>query len=269
MYDFQSERWNEFELPKLSLRELLALAKLLGCPSCASKEAVTFRLLAHRKLRLKLSRFADNAEELANSYQRESLRTRNIELFIPILSEIDFGDQFLLSMLHWCGIGQRATPLEYWQVFLIRSKQETVGVSGLYRQPGMAAHVCWLGWFAIRPQYRRRGFGSAAIRSLVGEAQKINCREIWVYTDTEDRIARDFYISLDFEVMGSAHECAYGKTTNPSDLVMRRKLVATHCGSIQISCRRVQHSSRLDLFRPNNSELPLSNSKSEIPRCTL
>jgi hypothetical protein len=34
VYDFQSERWSEFELPKLSLRELLALAKLLGCPSC-------------------------------------------------------------------------------------------------------------------------------------------------------------------------------------------------------------------------------------------
>jgi hypothetical protein len=30
VYDFQSERWNEFELPKLSLRELLALAKLLS-----------------------------------------------------------------------------------------------------------------------------------------------------------------------------------------------------------------------------------------------
>jgi hypothetical protein len=74
MYDFQSERWNEFELPKLSLRELLALAKLLGCPSCGSKEAVTVRLLAHRELRLKLCRFADNPEELANSYQRESLR---------------------------------------------------------------------------------------------------------------------------------------------------------------------------------------------------
>jgi hypothetical protein len=27
MYDFQSECWNEFELPKLSLQELLSLAK--------------------------------------------------------------------------------------------------------------------------------------------------------------------------------------------------------------------------------------------------
>jgi len=74
MYDFQSERWNEFELPKLTLRELLALAKLLGCPSCGSKETVIVRLLAQRELRLKLARFTDNPEELANSYKRESLR---------------------------------------------------------------------------------------------------------------------------------------------------------------------------------------------------
>jgi hypothetical protein len=72
MYDFQSERWNEFELPKLSLRELLALAKLLGCPSCGSKETVIVRLLAHRELRLKVARFTDNPEELANSYRLRS-----------------------------------------------------------------------------------------------------------------------------------------------------------------------------------------------------
>jgi hypothetical protein len=28
--ELRSERWNEFELPKLSLRELLVLARLLG-----------------------------------------------------------------------------------------------------------------------------------------------------------------------------------------------------------------------------------------------
>jgi hypothetical protein len=74
MYDFQSERWNEFELPKLSLRELLALAKLLGCPYCGNKETVIVRLLVQRELRLKLARFTDNPEELAISYKRESLR---------------------------------------------------------------------------------------------------------------------------------------------------------------------------------------------------
>jgi hypothetical protein len=61
-------------LPKLSLRELLALAKLLGCPSCGSKETVIVRLLVQRELRMKLARFTDNPEELAISYKRESLR---------------------------------------------------------------------------------------------------------------------------------------------------------------------------------------------------
>jgi hypothetical protein len=74
MYDFQSERWNEFELPKLSMRELLVSAKLLGSPSCGAKETVIVRRLAQRELRLKLARFADNPEELAFSYKRESLR---------------------------------------------------------------------------------------------------------------------------------------------------------------------------------------------------
>jgi hypothetical protein len=51
--------------------------------------------------------------------------------------------------------------------------------------------------------------------------------EIWVYTGAEDNIARDFYSSLDFEVIGPAHEWARGKTTNPSDVVLRQKLIAT------------------------------------------
>jgi hypothetical protein len=42
MSDSQSERWNEFELPKLSSRELLALAQLLGCHACGSKKRSLF-----------------------------------------------------------------------------------------------------------------------------------------------------------------------------------------------------------------------------------
>ena len=45
MYDFQSERWNEFELPKLSLRELLALAKLLGALLMVAKKRSLFASL--------------------------------------------------------------------------------------------------------------------------------------------------------------------------------------------------------------------------------
>jgi ribosomal protein S18 acetylase RimI-like enzyme len=159
----------------------------------------------------------------------ELVNTKEIELFLPLMREIDFGDKFLLSMLHWCGIGHRSNPLEYWQVFLVRSQNETVGVSGLYRQPGMPPDLCWLGWFAIRPKFRRRGLGSAAIDSLATHARMIDCKEIWVYTGADDHIARDFYISVCFEVIGPAHDWAHGRTTDPSDVVLRRKLIATEC----------------------------------------
>jgi hypothetical protein len=74
LYDSHSEGWNEFELPKLSLGELQALCKLLGCPCYGSKETLVVRLLAQRALRLKLAPFTDNPAELAASMRRESLR---------------------------------------------------------------------------------------------------------------------------------------------------------------------------------------------------
>jgi ribosomal protein S18 acetylase RimI-like enzyme len=154
----------------------------------------------------------------------ELVSTKEIELFLPLMREIDFGDAFLLSMLHWCGIGKRSRPLEYWQVFLLRAKSQIVGVSGLYRQPGMPSHVCWLGWFAIRPQFRRQGFGTAAIHHLRRIARSAGSTELWVYTGSHDDVARIFYVSLGFEVLGPASVYAPGKTADDSDTVLRRIL---------------------------------------------
>ena len=122
----------------------------------------------------------------------ELVDTKEIELFLPLMREIDFGDAFLLSMLHSCGIGKRSRSLDYWQVFLLQAKSQIVGVSRLYRQPGMPSHVCWLGWFAIRPQFRRQGFGTAAIHQLCHAARSAGSRELWVYTGSHDDAARAF-----------------------------------------------------------------------------
>ena len=153
--------------------------------------------------------------------------TKDIELFLPLMRDIDFGDTFLLSMLHWCGIGKRSRPLEYWQVFLLRAKSQIIGVSGLYRQPGMPSHVCWLGWFAVRPQFRRKGFGTAAIHQLCHAARDAGSTELWVYTDRHDEVARIFYLSLGFEVLGAASDYAAGKTMDNSDIVLKRILAAS------------------------------------------
>jgi RimJ/RimL family protein N-acetyltransferase len=154
----------------------------------------------------------------------ELVNTKRIEFFLPLMREIELGDKFLLSMLHWCGIGQRSTPLEYWQVFLVRAECEIVGVSGLYRQPGMPFHVCWLGWFGIRPRFRRKRFGSAAIRQICDHARHTGFKELWVYTGVRDEIARMFYANLGFEVLGPAREWAPGRTMDDSDIVLRRTL---------------------------------------------
>jgi RimJ/RimL family protein N-acetyltransferase len=154
----------------------------------------------------------------------ELVDTKRIELFMPILKEVDFGDRFLLSMLHWCGIGHRSTRLDFWQVFLIRSREEIVGVSGLYRQPGTPKQVCWLGWFAIRPMFRRQGFGSAAIHVLAEYAEVVGYKELWVYTDSPNEPARSFYSKLGFKLLGSARNNARGQTMDDSDLVLKLPL---------------------------------------------
>jgi RimJ/RimL family protein N-acetyltransferase len=154
----------------------------------------------------------------------ELVNTKRLELFVPILKEIDFGDRFLLSMLHWCGIGQRSTPLDFWQVFLIRSAEQIVGVSGLYRQPGTPKHICWLGWFAIRPMFRRQGFGSSAIYLLVDYARSVCYKELWVYTASSNEPAKNFYRNIGFELLGIALNHAPGQTMDDSDIVLKRSL---------------------------------------------
>jgi ribosomal protein S18 acetylase RimI-like enzyme len=154
----------------------------------------------------------------------ELLETKEIQDFIPVMKEIDFGDRFLLSMLHWCGIGQRSTPLDYWKVFLVRARGDVVGVSGLYRQPGMPHNVCWIGWFGIRARFRREGFGTRAMHALFDVARSISSRQLWVYTGSSDDGALCFYKSLGFEVLGSAADWAPGQTMEDSDIVLRRML---------------------------------------------
>jgi ribosomal protein S18 acetylase RimI-like enzyme len=154
----------------------------------------------------------------------ELVETKEIQMFLPVMKEIDFGDRFLLSMLHWCGIGQRSTPLEYWKVFLLRAGGDVVGVSGLYRQSGITETVCWVGWFGVRPRFRRQGFGKRAMHALIDFARHLGVEELWVYTGSSDSIAVNFYRSLGFEVLGTAAAWAPGQTMDDSDIVLRRIL---------------------------------------------
>jgi hypothetical protein len=49
----------------------------------------------------------------------ELLETKALRMFIHVTREIDFGDRFLLSMLHWCGFGRRSSTLR--KVFRLKN----------------------------------------------------------------------------------------------------------------------------------------------------
>jgi ribosomal protein S18 acetylase RimI-like enzyme len=152
----------------------------------------------------------------------ELVETTDIEMFLPVMKEIDFGDRFLLSMLHWCGIGRRSSA--YWKVFLLLSAGQVVGVSGLYREPGMPEAVCWVGWVGIRPRFRRQGFGTRAMYLLWDFARSIASQELWVCAGSLDDIAVRFYKSPGFEVLGTAAQWAHGQTMDDSDIILRRMI---------------------------------------------
>ena len=152
------------------------------------------------------------------------MQTRNIIDIIPLLQELEFGDKFSLSMLHWCGIGQRAYPLAFWEVYIVKANEETIGVIGLYRQVHTPIGVAWIGWFGVRPSFRDRGLGTQMLRDLVKIAKEYKFKELWVFTDRENRGALRFYEQFGFINLGTVEENHPGVTHDPTDVVLKYSL---------------------------------------------
>lgn len=153
------------------------------------------------------------------------IQSRDIMLFLPVIQEVELGDRFLLSMLHWCGIGKRASELQLWEVYLTMDDAIPVGVCGLYQNPGMPTHLAWLSWLGIRESFRQRGVGSAMLASLVNLAQsKHGFSELWVYTDAKDKSVHRFYERAGFQFVGDGESIAPDVVMSPTDKVFRLSL---------------------------------------------
>jgi hypothetical protein len=74
MHNPASGEWTEPNLEKLSMVELQGLAKLFGAPHSGSKAELADRLPTYRKIRIRLNRYGDDPEALANEHKREGLR---------------------------------------------------------------------------------------------------------------------------------------------------------------------------------------------------
>jgi ribosomal protein S18 acetylase RimI-like enzyme len=152
------------------------------------------------------------------------IQTRNLIDFIPLLQELEFGDKFSLSMLHWCGIGNRSYPLAFWEVYIAMYEEETVGIIGLYQQVETPLSIVWIGWFGVRPSFRRRGFGTMMIDILKQKARDYNFKQLWVFTEEENEVALNFYEKVGFKILSDADKNNAGTTHDPTDVVLRTEL---------------------------------------------
>ncbi|BAY11252.1 GNAT family N-acetyltransferase [Calothrix sp. NIES-2098] len=160
-----------------------------------------------------------NAENPAKN-SLEIIQTTDLIDFIPVLKELEFGDTFKLAMLKWCGMGDRDRSIGFWQVYLAKLEAETIGVMGLYQLVDSPSEVVWVGWFGIRPKFRRQGWGRIIINQLKEYAREFEFQQLWVYTDNPNLAAISFYENCEFVKLGVAKDICPGKTHSLSDIIM-------------------------------------------------
>lgn len=154
----------------------------------------------------------------------EIIDTKDINCFLPLMQEIvELEDRFLLAMLRWCGYGRpRYKPLKFWQVFIAIKDGIPLGVTGLYQNSDTPAHIGWLGWFGVRPNFRGHGVGSRMISFTAQYAASLNMTELWVFTDDTNLMAIDFYEKQGFQMLGKALEFFPNDKYELKNIIMRK-----------------------------------------------
>ncbi len=151
--------------------------------------------------------------------------SKDINEFLLLLKEMDdLGDLFRLAMLHWCGYGQQQNPPTFWQVYLVKLSDQLVGVTGLYQPANSPAHIIWLGWFGVRPSFRRHHLGKEIINQIKKMALNYNFQELRLFTNHNNYIAQKFYESQGFEKLGAAGEINCQDTFTLNDIIYRCSL---------------------------------------------
>ncbi|MDP5337061.1 MAG: GNAT family N-acetyltransferase [Nodularia sp. (in: cyanobacteria)] len=158
---------------------------------------------------------------MLNNQALSIIQTTDIGDFIPLLKELEFGDQFSLAMLSWCGIGQRDQSIGFWQVYIAKLAAESIGVMGLYQLIDSPCNVVWMGWFGLRPNFRREGWGTIMLDRLKEYAHSFEFQELWVFTNYDNLAAISFYENYGFVKLGEAVDICPGKTHELSDIILK------------------------------------------------
>lgn len=146
-------------------------------------------------------------------------QSKNIRDYKEILTglEPDFEREHWPYLLTWCGVidNDPGDLGKYWQVWLIETQNQVVGVCGLYSFKHNDNSELWLGWFGVLPPYRGRGIGEEAVRWMEHCGRRAGAGKILSYISPGDQPLK-FYQKNGFEDTGGVIEDFY--------LVVEKKL---------------------------------------------
>ncbi len=129
------------------------------------------------------------------SYQRPAA----LDDVQPLIAQLEdeLGPEFERSMRAWFGLEPRPYAFDAWEVFVAHEEGGTseVGVCGYYRQQGDRPGRFWVGWLGVVPRARRQGVGAQLLNKLTREVTSAGGRELWVYTEPDNRAAAAFYLA--------------------------------------------------------------------------
>ncbi len=78
------------------------------------------------------------------------------------------------------------------------------GVSGLHRYIWGPEDISWLGWFAVHPEYQKKGIGRSMMEKTCEIAKERGFRKLFIetYSDDDFTKGRNFYEKFGFNKVG-------------------------------------------------------------------
>ena len=164
-----------------------------------------------------------------------------LDNYSGIIADIDFGDQqqFLISCAQYVGeIKPRRKVIlangdpDVWEQRIVYEDNEyplnPIGITGWYKWPPFAEPRIWLGWFGVRSQLQRNGFGRAILAMTIDEINRVHPNIEWLYVFTDSAV--EFYQKCGFEKrgtcveLGMAGEVSPDSTFKDDDVILRLQI---------------------------------------------
>jgi len=88
--------------------------------------------------------------------------------------------------------------------YVVKVNGKVIGITGLHKELWVAGDSVCMGWFALDPEYQRRGIGSRMMERTIWIAREKGFKRLFVETYTGDDFesARNFYEKFGFEKAG-------------------------------------------------------------------